>query len=60
MPVYIALTPNVRDLYIGTSMPTAEAAMGCSRIATIARPAWPCRKFQAQANDSNMTARQKK
>ena len=47
-PVYIALTPKASDLYSAVSMPMAEAAIGWSRIATIARPTRPRSRFQAE------------
>src|SRR4051794_33541610 len=35
-PVYAALTPNVSDLYSGVLIPIACAAVGLSRMATMA------------------------
>ncbi len=52
MPVYIALSANVRVFSSAMSMPIASAASAWSRIAIIARPIRPRTMFHASRNNT--------
>jgi hypothetical protein len=55
VPVIIALRPNAAVLYQAAGTPAASAAIWLSRIATMARPMRPCRRFAASPKQISST-----